>query len=214
MSWLDPDNDTPQTHLDREVRRAMRALGRRDPVMRSLIRKHGFQRITAERNYFHLLVATIISQQLSTKAANTIYRRLVDNLGGRRPRPKDVLEARDSQLTGAGLSRSKAQYLRNVAEAFSTRRMGPKTFAPLSDEEAIARITAIKGVGEWSAHMFLMFGLGRLDVFPVGDQGLRNAMSIQYGLRRPPSEKRLRKIAETWRPWRTVGSMYLWKSYD
>jgi DNA-3-methyladenine glycosylase II len=214
MSWLDPDNDTPQAHLDREVRRACRALRRRDPVLGALIKKHGVQRINAERNYFHLMVATIISQQLSTKAANTIYRRLVENLGGRRPRPKDILEAGDAQLTGAGLSRSKAKYLRNIAEAFSTRRMGPKTFAALSDEEAIERITAIKGIGEWSAHMFLMFGLGRLDVFPVGDQGLRNAMTMQYGLRRPPSDKRLHAIADVWRPYRTVASMYLWKSYD
>ena len=214
MSWLDPDNETPQQHLDRQVRRACNTLRRRDPVLRDLIRQHGTHRINAERDYFQLMVATIISQQLSTKAANSIYNRLIENLGGRRPRPRGVLAATDAQLLGAGLSRSKAKYLRNVAEAFTTRRMGPKTFAPMSDDDVIARLTEIKGVGVWSAHMFLMFGLGRLDVFPIGDLGLRNAMTAQYGLRKPVSERRLSTIADTWKPWRTVASIYMWKSYD
>jgi len=214
MSWLDPDNETPQQHLDRQVERACNTLRRRDPVLRALIRQHGTHRMNAERDYFQLMVATIISQQLSTKAANSIYRRLIENLGGRRPRPRNLLAASDAQLLGAGLSRSKAKYLRNVAQAFTTRRMGPKTFAPMNDDEVIARLTEIKGVGVWSAHMFLMFGLTRLDVFPIGDLGLRNAMERQYGLRRPASEKRLTAIADGWRPYRTVGSLYLWKSYD
>jgi DNA-3-methyladenine glycosylase II len=92
--------------------------------------------------------------------------------------------------------------------------MGPKTFARLSNEEAIERLTAIKGIGEWSAHIFLIFGLGRMDVFPIGDLGLRNAMARAYNLGGAPSQRRLHRIAERWRPYRTVGSLYLWRTYD
>jgi DNA-3-methyladenine glycosylase II len=92
--------------------------------------------------------------------------------------------------------------------------MGPKTFASLDDEAVVSRLTSIKGIGDWSSHMFLIFALNRLDVFPIGDLGLRNAMFARYRLRKNTSHKRLHRIADAWRPYRTVGTLYLWKSYD
>jgi DNA-3-methyladenine glycosylase II len=213
MAWFDPTIREPQAALDREVARATRHLRRRDPVIAATVKAHGPVSMDASSDYFQLLVGTVVTQQLSTKAAQSIYNRLTALLGGRL-RPARVLEARDEDLRSVGLSRSKVQYVKNVAEAFTTRRMGPRTFARLSDDEVIERLTEIKGIGEWSAHIFLMFALARLDVFPVGDLGLRNAMKRAYHLRGTPSVKRLHKIADAWRPYRTVGSLYLWKTYD
>ncbi len=212
MAWFD-DNIMTQVTLDREIKQAVIHLGKHDPVLGSIIKKHGPCEMSATRNYFQLMMGTVISQQLSTKAAKSIYNRLVDTLGGK-PRPRHVLAATDQQLRDVGLSRSKVTFVKNVAEVFSTRRMGPKTFARLSDDQVIEKLTAIKGIGEWSAHIFLMFALNRLDVFPVGDLGLRNAMVKAYKLRKNPSLKRLHRIGDAWRPYRTIGSLYLWRSYD
>jgi DNA-3-methyladenine glycosylase II len=221
MAWFDESNRVVQNRLDREIAKAIAHLRSRDAVVAALIDAHGPCKLDATRDYFVLMMGTVISQQLSTKAARSIYDRLFDTLGGksrprRRPRlrPKDILAATDQQLLGAGLSRSKVGYVRNVAAAFTSHRMGPRTFARLSDQEVVDKLTAIKGIGEWSAHMFLMFGLNRLDVFPVGDLGLRNAMVKAYGLRKNPSVKRLHRIGDAWRPYRTIGSLYLWMSYD
>lgn len=214
MAWLDPTNVKTQEDLDHVVQKGVRHLRTADPVVAGLIRRFGIHRMETTRNYFQVMLETVISQQLSTKAAASIYGKLVDNLGGKLPRPRDVLAASDAQLRGAGLSRSKAAYVRNVAEAFAGRRMGAKTFERMNDEEVIATLTSIKGIGDWSAHMFLIFALNRLDVFPLGDLGLRNAMFVQYGLRKNTSHKRLTRIADAWRPYRTLGTLYLWKSYD
>ncbi|HER20535.1 MAG TPA: DNA-3-methyladenine glycosylase 2 family protein, partial [Chromatiales bacterium] len=180
MAWFDESIRERQAALDREVARATRHLRRRDPVIDAVVKRHGRCTVDATRNYFQLMVGTVITQQLSTKAARSIYGRLIAMLGSQ-PQPKHILAVSEADLRSVGLSRSKAQYLKNLAEAFTTSRMGPRTFARLSDDEAIARLTAIKGIGEWSAHMFLMFGLARMDVFPVGDLGLRNAMARAYG---------------------------------
>jgi DNA-3-methyladenine glycosylase II len=212
MAWFD-ENIMTQARLDREVARAIEHLRPRDPVLAELIDAHGPCKLAATTSYFQLMVGTVVTQQLSTKAARSIYNRLVHTLGGK-VRPGAVLAASDEALRGVGLSRSKVRFVKNVAEAFKTRRMGPKTFAKLSDDEVIARLTEIKGIGEWSAHMFLMFGLNRLDVFPVGDVGLRNAIVKQYKLRKNPSAARLQRIGDAWRPYRTVGSVYLWMTYD
>jgi len=214
MGWPDDRLTTDQKHLDAEMRKAAKHLRRSDAVMAELVERFGVHRLEASRSYFQLMVATVISQQLSTKAANSIYKRLVDSLGGHPLRPRLVLEASHEQLRSAGLSNSKATYLHNLAEAFTARRMGPKTFARMRDEEVIAALTSIKGIGEWSAHMFLMFGLCRMDIFPIGDLGLRNAMVKAYGLRKSTALKRYHRIAEAWSPYRTVGSLYLWRTYD
>jgi DNA-3-methyladenine glycosylase II len=164
--------------------------------------------------YFPVLVETVISQQLSTLAAKAIYKRLVATVGGRVPRPIDITNTSDEILLNIGFSKSKVRYIKNAADAFRSRRMGPKTFAAMSDDQVIECLTAIKGIGEWSAHMFLIFALGRLDVFPVGDLGLRNAMIRAYSPKRPPSLGWYQRIGDRWRPYRTIGTWYLWESYD
>ena len=214
MAWLDDSNTSLQAGLNRRMRTACGHLRSSDPVVAALIDHHGTYRLEATTNYFQLLLETVINQQLSTKAALSIYKRLKENVGRQSPRPADILAASEQDLRSAGLSRSKVTYIRNVAEAFSQSRMGPRTFARLSDQEIIARLTSIKGIGEWSAHMFLMFALNRLDVFPIGDLGLRNAMTRQYRMRKTGSLRRFDRIADKWRPYRTVGSLYLWQSYD
>lgn len=214
MAWLDKRNASRQDGLEGELRRAAAHLRRRDTVLAGLIDAFGPYDLHATTNAFQVMVETIVSQQLSTHAARSIYGRLADAMGGGRPRPRDVLALSPHTLIACGLSRSKAAYVRNVAEAFERDRITARTFAGMDDGEVMAKLTAIKGVGDWSAHMFLIFALNRLDVFPVGDLGLRKAMMARYRLRRGTRPARLEKIADAWRPYRTVGTLYLWRGYD
>jgi DNA-3-methyladenine glycosylase II len=225
MAWLDDDMSPPESRrpprrsagvadAGSHVGDAVATLRSRDPVLSELIDLHGPCTLTTTSPYFPVLVETVVSQQLSTKAAKAIYLRLLDEVGRRAPRPADILGVPDERLRAIGFSRSKAQYVKNAADAFRARRMGPKTFERMADVEVVDFLSSIKGIGEWSAHMFLIFALGRLDVFPVGDLGLRNAMANAYGLKRPPSIERLGRIGDRWRPYRTIGTWYLWESYD
>jgi DNA-3-methyladenine glycosylase II len=214
MAWLDDRNLTRQQGLDREMESAVAHLRRCDPVVASLIERFGSCELRATRNAFQVMLETIVSQQLSTRAASAIYARLSAAMGGRSPRPASLLAMTGAQLLSCGLSRSKVDYVRNVARAFETHRLSRRSFASMSDEEVASTLLAIKGVGEWSVHMFLIFALNRLDVFPVGDLGLRRAMAARYRLRRDASPRRYHGIADAWRPYRTVGTLYLWRSYD
>lgn len=214
MAWLDKRSLSRQAGLDREMRRAARHLRARDPVLGELVAQFGPYDLHATTNAFQVMLETIVSQQLSTHAAASIYARLSAAMGSRRPRAADLLALTPQQLISCGLSRSKAAYVRNVAEDFHCHRVTLRTFNNMRDDEVMARLTAIKGVGDWSAHMFLIFALNRLDVFPVGDLGLRKAMAERYRLRRSVSHARLTRIAEAWRPYRTVGTLYLWRGYD
>jgi DNA-3-methyladenine glycosylase II len=214
MAWLDTRSATLQAGLDRELRAAARHLSRSDPVMAELVARLGSYELRATTNAFQVMVETIVSQQLSTRAAQSIYGRLARALGARSPRPRAVLRLSPADLVACGLSRSKASYLLNAADAFEQGRFTRRTFARMSDEEVIATLTSTKGVGDWSAHMFLIFALNRLDVFPVGDLSLRKTMIARYRLRRNARPERFERIAEKWRPYRTVGTLYLWRSYD
>jgi DNA-3-methyladenine glycosylase II len=214
MAWLDSRSSSRRTGLDRELARATAHLRSRDAVVAGLVERFGPYDLRVTTNAFQVMLETIVSQQLSTHAAASIYARLAAAMGGRRPRPRDLLALSPRALVACGLSRSKALYVRNVAEAFERGPITPRTFAGMSDDEVIARLTTIRGVGDWSAHMFLIFALNRLDVFPAGDLGLRKAMVARYGLRRDTRPRRLERIAEAWRPYRTVGTLYLWRGYD
>ncbi len=214
MAWLDGRSSSRQNGLDREMRRAAAHLRRCDAVLADLVEEHGPCDLHATTNAFQVMLETIVSQQLSTHAARSIYARLAAAMGGGRPRPRDLLSLAPRTLIACGLSRSKAVYVRNVAEVFERDRISLRSFAAKSDRDVIERLTSIKGVGDWSAHMFLIFALNRLDVFPVGDLGLRKAMMARYGLRRDARPARLEKIADAWRPYRTVGTLYMWRGYD
>jgi DNA-3-methyladenine glycosylase II len=160
------------------------------------------------------LVRTIVGQQLSTKAARTIYARLVALSGDNPPTPADFLTAEEASLRAAGLSRQKIGYLRDLAARVESRELDLDTLHDLPDEEVSARITAVKGLGQWSADMFLIFHLRRPDVLPVGDLGIRRAAEKAYGLSGLPDADDLRALAEPWRPWRTLACLYLWKTLE
>ena len=206
----------PRTPADlrTDFESALAHLRKNDSVLGALIDRVPPYEMRAKRTPFEVMLQTIVSQQLSSRAADTIYARLSAAMGARPPRPEHILSLSDEQLRACGLSRAKAIYVRNVALDFDARGYTRRSFAKLDDHAVIEALTTIKGVGEWSANIFLIFALQRPDVFPIGDLGLRNGMFKTYGLRKNTKLARLERIAEAWRPYRTVGSLYMWRSYD
>jgi DNA-3-methyladenine glycosylase II len=160
------------------------------------------------------LVRTIVGQQLSMKAAQTIYSRLTALFGNNPPTPAQLIAAEEENLRAAGLSRQKIGYLRDLAARIHSGELQLDNLRELPDEEVSDRITAVKGLGQWSADMFLMFHLGRPDVLPVGDLGIRRAVEKVYGLPGLPDEDALRTLAGPWRPWRTLACLYLWEALE
>ncbi|HET6868938.1 MAG TPA: DNA-3-methyladenine glycosylase [Solirubrobacteraceae bacterium] len=195
---------------------AVEALRKADPVMRRVIDEvGGLGDFFAGRptDHYGTLVRSIVGQQLSTKAAASIYGRLLERFGGRAPTPEEVLADDPETLrTAAGLSHAKVRYLRSLAEHVLDGSLALDRLPDLPDDEVIAELTAVKGIGEWSAHMFMMFHLRRPDVLPVGDLGIRRAVKIHYGLDELPTPAELTEIAEPWRPHRTLACIYLWRS--
>ncbi len=166
-------------------------------------------------DYYRELVESIISQQLSIKAAATIYRRFVDSFE-HFPEPEEILARDDEQLRAVGLSGQKTRYIKDLAAKVSAGEVRFEHLDQLSNDEIVAELTAVKGVGEWTVHMFLMFCMGRFDVLPVGDLGIKNAIERLYSLDRPPTPDDIRKIAARngWKPYESIASWYLWKSLD
>jgi len=160
------------------------------------------------------LLRSIVGQQLSTKAARTIYERLTQLYEGRTPTPAELIATDPDALRGVGLSRAKAAYLRDLAEHVEDGELDLDRIAELPDEEVSAQLTAVKGLGQWTADMFLIFHLGRPDVLPVGDLGVRRAVQNAYELGELPDAAELARIAEPWRPHRSLACLYLWRSLD
>lgn len=189
-----------------------------DPVLRRLIDEIGAdslgdRRIGRPRDHYGALVRTIVGQQLSTRAARAIYERLTQRFGGRAPTPEEILaEDNDELRTSVGLSHAKVRYLRSLAEHTLNGSLDLSGLGRHPDDEVIAELTAISGIGLWSAHMFLMFHLQRPDVLPVGDLGIRKAFQAAYGLSGLPDAAEMEGIAEPWRPYRTVACLFLWRS--
>jgi DNA-3-methyladenine glycosylase II len=200
-----------------EVGRARRLLMRRDPVLAAIIRRHGDCGLRAARSpdIFNGLIQSIISQQLSTKAAATIYKRFIALLPeGDMPAPHQVLPLGDEALRGVGLSRQKISYLRDLSQRVVEGSLQTELLAVLPDEAVIEALTSVKGVGRWTAEMILIFRLLRPDILPVGDLGIVKAIQRAYKLRKAPDARRMLKIAEPWRPYRSVASWYLWRSLE
>ena len=199
--------------------KALSTLREGDPVMARLVEEHGAlvrRELKDERtgDAYGALLRSIVGQQLSTKAAATIYGRMLELFGGHAPTPRQLLEVDPERIRSAGLSRPKIAYLRDLAEHVEEGRLDLEHLPELPDEEVTAQLTDIKGLGQWTADMFLMFHLRRPDVLPVGDQGIRRAVKVEYRLRKLPDAKRLEKIARPWRPYRTLACLYLWSSLD
>jgi DNA-3-methyladenine glycosylase II len=189
-----------------------------DPVLRALIEQIGADSLGERRtarpsDHYGALVRTIVGQQLSTRSARAIYDRLTARFGGRPPTPEEVLADDPDELrTAVGLSHAKVRYLRSLAEHVLDGSLDLGQLGRLSDEEVAARLTAISGIGPWSSDIFLMFHLQRQDVLPVGDLGIRKAFQAVYGLPELPDAAEMERIAEPWRPYRTVASLFLWRA--
>jgi len=164
-------------------------------------------------DHYGALIRSIVGQQLSTIAARAIYARLLEYFGGRTPRPDEIVASDpEAMRVAAGLSRAKVGFLRSLAEHVVDGELDLDRVAELPDDEVIAELVAVRGLGTWSAHMFLMFQLERPDVLAEGDLGIRRAAKIEYGLAELPAADELERIAEPWRPHRTTACMYLWRS--
>ncbi len=191
-----------------------------DPILRRVIDAAPPDALADRRagrphDHYGALVRSIVGQQLSTKAARAIFTRLTDRFGGRTPTPAEVLADDPDELrAAAGLSRAKVTFLRSLAEHVLSGELELERLDDLADEEVIAELVAVKGIGTWSAHMFLMFHLQRPDVLAVGDLGIRKAVMALYGLPEMPAPAQIETIAEPWRPYRTVACLYLWESLD
>jgi DNA-3-methyladenine glycosylase II len=194
--------------------RAERSLRRRDPVLRDVIRRVGPPRIRHHGGAYRALLRSVLFQQLAGSAARTIEQRFVATFGGRYPPPVVLLAASDAALRAAGLSRQKVAAMRAVATAFSDGTVRPARLPRMEDEEVVEAVTRIRGIGEWTAHMLLMFSLGRPDVLPVGDFGIRKGVQRLYDLRDMPDAATLERIARPWRPYRSVASWYVWRALD
>jgi DNA-3-methyladenine glycosylase II len=195
-------------------------LHRVDPVLARLIEEGGALPAEIDRrgrpdDPYGVLMRAIAGQQLSVKAAASIWRKLLDRFGGHVPTPEQILADDPDELRVAcGFSRAKVAYLRSLAEHVRSGELELERLPDMPDGEVIRELTAVKGVGEWTAHMFLIFTLGRPDVLPTGDLGVRNAAMRAYGLDRPPLPAELTALAEPWRPHRTRACLYLWRSLD
>jgi DNA-3-methyladenine glycosylase II len=196
--------------------RARRVLARRDPVIRDLMRVHGPCGL-ADRQHtdpFKALVHAIIAQQLSTKAAATIERRFAALFPGGVPTPEGIAALGDAEIRAVGISGQKLRYMRDLCDRVLSGALALDALDGLSDAGVIEMLTQVKGIGRWTAEMFLMFRLQRPDVLPVGDLGIVKAVQRAYGLRKAPSPERLARIGESWRPYRSVACWYLWASLD
>lgn len=184
-----------------------------DPQLARLIADHGRIELPPPVGNFETLASSIVSQQLSTASAAAIWARLVALLD-REVRPEILIDQSTEDLRAVGLSRPKIEYLRALSRAFIDDPEDYRNLHRMSDEEVIEHLTRIKGIGVWTVHMFLIFTLLREDVFPIGDLGIRRAIERLYfdGETRPPAE--LVQVADPWRPFRSVASLYLWKSVD
>ncbi len=195
------------------TRAALAHLRRADPVMARVIEQVGPYRPARRPERFQALVRAIVFQQLAGRAAQTIFDRFVASFDGARfPTPAQVLAMPDETLRKAGLSRAKTIYVKDLAAHVDGDLLNFRRFRWMTDEEIIEHLTMVKGIGRWTAEMFLMFNLWRPDVLPVDDLGVRNAAMKVYRMRKPPTAKRLRQLGERWRPYRSVATWYLWRS--
>ena len=194
-------------------KKGKKILSKKDSVLRKIIVKYNKGFLTTRNNPFFSLCRTIVGQQISTKAADSIWAKF-EKKCKRKIKPKTILKISSRNLKGAGLSRLKISYLKNIAKAFVNKSFDVKKLKKMNDIDAINYITKLKGLGVWSAEMFLMFNLNRPNIFPIKDIGLLRAISKNYKTSYPPSKKFLEKISKTHDGYRTIFTWYMWRSID
>jgi DNA-3-methyladenine glycosylase II len=192
--------------------RAKRALARRDPVMGAIMRQHPRVYMMVRGEPFMTLARAICGQQISVKAAQSVWNRVVACCGV--ISPESVLARERTELRACGLSDRKTEYIADLAQHFADGRIHVHRWPQMSDEEIIAELVEVRGIGRWTAEMFLMFNLLRPDVFPVDDLGLQKGIRVSYFKNRKIALSTMRRLGETWRPWRSVATWYLWRSLD
>ena len=194
-------------------KKAKKIIGHKDSVLRKIIKKYNKGFLTTRNNPFFSLCRTIVGQQISVKAADSIWAKF-EKKCNKRIKPKIILKISSRNLKSVGLSRQKISYLKNIAKAFVRKSFDVRRLKKMNDIDAINYITKLKGLGVWSAEMFLMFNLNRPNIFPVKDIGLLRAISKNYKTIYPPSKKILEKISKTHYGYRTVFTWYMWRSID
>ena len=188
-----------------------RHLRRADARLGAAIDRLGPCSIRPRKQIYRSLFRSVLYQQLAGPAATAIHRRICECFGGAIPPPADFLRAQPEMLRGAGLSRQKLAYLQDLAAHFADRRLRAHHLARLPDDDLVTAVTAVHGVGEWTAHMLMIFSLGRPDILPVGDYGVRKGMQQLYRLRQLPKRQTMERIAAPWQPYRSLGAWYMWR---
>ncbi|OZI45484.1 DNA-3-methyladenine glycosylase family protein [Bordetella genomosp. 4] len=192
---------------------AVAHLMRRDRILKKIIPQHSETWLTSRGSPFITLARAILGQQISNKAADTLWQRFVDTVG-KRPTPSSVLTVGVQGLRQAGLPQRKCEYVQDLAAHFGERRVHPEKWAAMDDESVVSELVAIRGIGRWTAEMFLIFHLQRPDVLPLDDLGLLKAISLHYFSGEPVSRFEAREVSSAWQPWRTVATWYLWRSLE
>ncbi len=184
-----------------------------DPILKKLVKQYPAPNFVDKSEFlFEELIESVISQQLSVKASDTIFRRFNALFKSKIfPKPKEILKMDDEKIRSAGISYQKISYIKAIAQAFETKQLDQKKIKNLTNEEIIIELTKIRGIGQWTAEMILIFTLNRPDVFSIGDLGLRNAITNLYGI---TDRKEMLKLSETWAPYRSTASWYLWRSLE
>jgi 3-methyladenine DNA glycosylase/8-oxoguanine DNA glycosylase len=197
-------------------RRALRHLRAADPALAVIIDRVGPYRLVprTDGTHFDYVVRCIVGQQLSGKAAQTIYQRLLDFYGGRRPAPAELLETPDGKLRAVGLSGRKVEYVKELAARAHKREIAIERLHEMADEEVMETLVRVRGIGRWTAQMVLMFRLGRADILPELDLGVQKAAQRLFRMRKLPTPEKLQKIGAKWAPYRTYAAWYLWRSLE
>jgi len=202
--------------FEKKLEKAAEYLAAHDKTLAPVIAASGPCRIAPHSDHYGELVSNIVGQQLSTKAAYAIWQRVLALFDGKMPTPEQLIKIDGQKLRDVGLSWNKVKYVKDIAQHILDGRLDMEHIATMPNDQLIEQLTAVKGIGEWSAHMYMMFGLGRLDILPVGDLGIRKAAQNLYGLKELPSPEQLITIANknNWHPYESVASWYLWQSLD
>lgn len=194
---------------------ANRHLSKNDKVISRIIKKYGKCNLHPRKKYFELLISSIIGQQLSLKSAAAINKRFFSFFNNK-PNPEDVLKTSDKQLRSLGLSNAKTKYVKDLCDKLHNKEISLRGISKLSDEEVIAELTKVKGIGEWTAHMFLIFTLARSNILPTGDLGIKKAIMLNYGYKSLPDEDEVENLSRKmkWAPYNSYAALYMWKSID
>lgn len=196
-----------------EIKRAIKHLSKHDNTLSTIIKNIGIINLTPHKKYFNALLDAIIGQQLSTYAADKIASRFM-NLFNDNPLPEHILKAKETSLRAVGLSNAKVKYVKDLSRKIITKEIHLNKLSKMSEEEIILELIKVKGIGVWTSHMFLIFTLGRLNVLPYSDLGIRKAVMLNYNLKKLPDEKKIKSISKknNWNPYCSIVSIYLWKS--